>query len=168
MYCFFRKDCDRQIPVSIEDINRIEKKFKITFPDVLKKYYLEHNGEFIHTVYIPIYYNDGTSGITSVHEIIPLINNESKYYNVEHIKEEEMNEPEKLGINLRVRNNFIPLAINQGGDIYYWDSNDEKVYISFNDDEDENGLEIPYYICSSVDEMFKLMNEAYEKEINNS
>lgn len=75
-----------------------------------------------------------------------------------------MSEPEEYGWSLRVRNNFIPLAGDQGSDIYYWDSNDGKVYISFNDDEDENGLEIPYYVCSSVEEMFRLMNEAYEKE----
>ncbi|MBQ3160714.1 MAG: SMI1/KNR4 family protein [Oscillospiraceae bacterium] len=162
MYNFFREDCDKYIPVSEDDINRVEKKLGIVFPDVLRKYYLEHNGKRIHTLYIP----ECDGEITGVHDIIPIITNEiihgiKSEFSVECIKENELNEPWN-----RVASYLIPLAINEGGDIYYWDTNDGKVYISFNADEDENGMEIPYYVCSSVDEMFRLMNEAYEKKIN--
>ena len=161
MYNFFREDCDRYIPVSEDDIKRIENTLGIVFPDVLRKYYLEHNGKCIHTVDILSY--DGQ--VTGVHDIIPIIDNNiihgiKSEFSVECIKYNELNEPWN-----RVASNLIPLAINEGGDIYYWDSNDGKVYISFNDDEDENGMEIPYYVCSSVDEMFRLMNEAYEKKM---
>lgn len=162
MYNFFREDCDKYIPVSEDDINRVEKKLGIVFPDVLRKYYLEHNGKYIHTVDIP--WAD-TDDITGVAEILSLTSDDE--FNVECIKKKELNEPyDKWVGHLRIRTNLIPLAINEGGDIYYWDTNDGKVYISFNADEDENGMEIPYYVCSSVDEMFRLMNEAYEKKIS--
>lgn len=171
MYNFFHEDYDKYIPVSEDDINRVEKKLGIVFPDVLRKYYLEHNGKYIHTVYIPNADTD-MGDITGIADIIPVITNEiihgiKSEFSVECIKENELNEPyDKWVGHLRIKTNLIPLAINEGGDIYYWDSNDGKVYISFNADEDENGMEIPYYVCSSVDEMFRLMNEAYEKKIN--
>ena len=159
-------DDGKFFPVTEADIERIEKKFKVTFPDVLKRYYLKHNAKFIHGEKI-----QGPGGEeVYIHDIFPLIStpiNEfgvKNEYSVECIKDNEINEPNELGYQ-RVRNNFIPLAINQGGNIYYWDSNDGKVYISYNADEDENGLEIPYYVCSSVEEMFKLMDEAYEKRL---
>lgn len=158
-------DDGKFFPITEADIDRIEKKFRITFPDVLKRYYLKHNAKFIHGEKI----QELGGEEAYIHDIFPLISipiNEfgvKNDYSVECIKDNEMNEPNEFGY-LRIRNNFIPLAINQGGNIYYWDSNDGKVYISYNADEDENGLEIPYYVCSSVGEMFRLMDEAYERE----
>lgn len=163
MFDFVKQDSlSSLMPVTNEDISRIEKKFSIVFPDILKEYYLKYNGMYIHTVELS--YDDGE--ITGVHEIIPVITNEMidgtipDEYSVECIKENELNEPYN-----RVLPNLIPFAVNEGGDYYYWDTKDGKVYISFNADEDENGTEIPYYICSSVDEMFRLMSEEYEKEM---
>ena len=77
-------------------------------------------------------------------EIIPLINSNSGL-NVESIKEKEMNDP--FIKRFRVKKSLILLAVNECGDIYYWDSNDGRVYICFSADENENGMEIPYYIC---------------------
>lgn len=163
MFDFVKQDSlSSLMPVTNEDISRIEKKFSIVFPNILKEYYLKYNGMYIHTVELS--YDDGE--ITGVHEIIPVITNEvidggiTSEFSVECIKENELNEPYN-----RVLPNLIPFAINEGGDYYYWDTKDGKVYISFNADEDENGTEIPYYICSSVDEMFRLMSEEYEKEM---
>lgn len=163
MFDFVKQDSlSSLMPVTNEDISRIEKKFSIVFPDILKEYYLKYNGMYIHTVELS--YDDGE--ITGVGGIIPVITNEMidgtipDEYSVECIKENELNEPYN-----RVLPNLIPFAINEGGDYYYWDTKDGKVYISFNADEDENGTEIPYYICSSVDEMFRLMSEEYEKEM---
>lgn len=161
----YSKDDGEYVPVTNADIDRIEKKFEITFPDVLRKYYLEHNAKWIHSV--EIHELGGCKAY--IHEILPIINTPinkwgiENEYSVECIKDNEMNEPNELGY-LRIRNNFVPLAIDGGCNTYYWDSNDGKVYISYNDNEDENGLEIPYFVCSSVEEMFKLMDEAYEKK----
>ena len=162
----YAEDDGEYVSVTNEDIDRVEKKFNIVFPAVLRKYYLEHNAKWINGVEI----QEPGADVVYIHEMIPIINTplnkwgHKNGYSVECIKEEEMNEIEEFG-QLRVRNNFIPLAINEGGDNYYWDSNDGKVYISYNADEDENGFEIPYYVCSSVEEMFRLMDEAYDKKI---
>lgn len=163
MFNFIMQDSlSNFMPVTNKDISRIEKKFSIVFPDILKKYYLKYNGTSIYTVELS--YDGGE--ITGVHEIIPVITNEMidgripSEFSVECIKENELNEPYN-----RVQPNLIPFAINEGGDYYYWDTKDGKVYISFNEDEDENGTEIPYYVCSSVEEMFRLMSEVYEKEV---
>lgn len=161
----YSEDDGEYVPVTNADIDRIEKKFEIVFPDVLRKYYLEHNAKWIHSIVINAPDEDGSC----IHEILPIINTPinkwgiENEYSVECIKDNEMNEPKELGY-LRIRNNFVPLAIDDGCNTYYWDSNDGKVYISYNDNEDENGLEIPYYVCSSVEEMFRLMDEAYEKK----
>ena len=161
----YSEDEGEYVPVTEADIDRIEKKYEIIFPNVLRKYYLDNNAKWIHSV--KIYSDDGAE--VEINGIIPLINRPlnkhgiKNTYSVECIKDSEINELEEFGY-LRIERNFIPLAIDCGGNICRWDSNDGKVYISFNDDEDENGLEIPYYVCSSVEEMFRLMNEAYEKE----
>ena len=155
---------DVYMPVSENDINRIERELNIALPDVLRKYYLEHNGKYIKLVKIKKDNNgdDGMGDTADIAQMLPLTSDDE--FNVECIKKNELNEPNDEWVgHLRIRTNFIPLAINGGGDIYYWDSNDGKVYISFNACEDENGMEIPYYVCSSVDKMFRLMNEAYEK-----
>lgn len=161
-------DFGKFFPVTEADIERIEKKFKITFPEILREYYLKHNAKFINGVTI----QEPGGEEADIYNIIPLIGTPldkdglKNEYSVECIKDNEMNEPEELGC-LRIRNNFIPLALDMGCNIYYWDSNDGKVYISFNDNDDEDGLEIPYFVCSSVEEMFGLMDEAYEKMIKN-
>lgn len=159
-------DFGKFFPVTEADIDRIEKKFKITFPEILREYYLKHNAKFINGVTI----QEPGGEEADIYNIIPLIGTPlykdglKNGYSVECIKDSEMNEPEEFGC-LRIRNNFIPLALDMGGNIYYWDSNDGKVYISYNADEDEDGLETPYFVCSSVEEMFGLMDEAYEKMI---
>ncbi|MDE6595277.1 MAG: SMI1/KNR4 family protein [Oscillospiraceae bacterium] len=162
----YSKDDGEYVPVTNEDIDRIEKKFGIKFPDILREYYLKYNAKWIHSVEIHAPGGDEAE----IHEILPIINTPinrwgiKNEFSVECIKDNEMNEPNEYGWPLRIRNNFVPLALDGCGDTYYWDSNDGKVYISFCANEDENGLEIPYYVCSSVEEMFKLMDEAYEKE----
>lgn len=42
MFNFVKQDslCDDYTPVTKEDISRVENKFSIVFPDILKEYYL--------------------------------------------------------------------------------------------------------------------------------
>lgn len=161
----YSKEDGEYVPVSNADIDRIEKRFGIVFPDVLRKYYLKHNAKWIHSTEIDT--PDGDK--RCIADILPIINTPvnrwgiENEYSVECIKANEISEPEEYGCPLRVRNNFIPLAGDQGSGTYYWDSTNGKVYVSFNADEDENGLEIPYYICPSVEEMFGLMDRAYNR-----
>lgn len=113
MFNFIMQDSlSNFMPVTNKDISRIEKKFSIVFPDILKKYYLKYNGTSIYTVELS--YDGGE--ITGVHEIIPVITNEMidgripSEFSVECIKENELNEPYN-----RVQPNLIPFAINEGG-----------------------------------------------------
>lgn len=113
----YPEDAGEYVPVTNEDIDRIEKKFGIKFPDILREYYLKYNAKWIHSIVINAPDEDGSC----IHDILPIINtpiNEfgvKNEYSVECIKDNEMNEPNEYGWPLRVRNNFIPLAINQGG-----------------------------------------------------
>lgn len=155
----YSEDEGEYVPVTEADIDRIEKKYEIIFPNVLKKYYLDNNAKWIHSV--KIYSDDGAE--VEINGIIPLINRPlnkhgiKNTYSVESIKGSEINELEEFGY-LRIERNLIPLAIDCGGNICRWDSNDGKVYISYNGDEDASGLEIQYCVCSSVEKMFELIN----------
>lgn len=52
MFNFVIQNSERKyIPVTEDDINRIEEKFGIVFPDILRKYYVEHNGK-TYTLYM--------------------------------------------------------------------------------------------------------------------
>jgi len=155
MFNFVIQNSERKyIPVTEADINRIEEKFGIVFPDILRKYYIEYNGKNIHTVYVPV---EGENYSIGVDDIIPLLNSVHDY-NIEAIKDDEIN----YGW---VAKELIPFAITDGGDEFYWNADDGRVYAIFADDgEDENGMLIPRYICSSVDELFRRMDKIYEKK----
>lgn len=148
---------DKYFPVSDEDINRIEKKFSAVFPAVLREFYLKHNGKNIYMTYIAVDDTDYNSedSFISVDDVLPLLSSDP-YYNVEAIKEEESEEG-------YIPDSFIPFAVTQGGDNFYWNSDDRKVYVYFDDGTNENGKFSGYLVCSSVEEMFRRMNEAHEK-----
>ena len=46
----YAEDDGEYVSVTNEDIDRVEKKFNIVFPAVLRKYYLEHNAKWINGV----------------------------------------------------------------------------------------------------------------------
>lgn len=149
-------------PVSYDDISSVEKKFGIEFPSVLKEFYLKHNGRYIHMTYIDVddAECDGEDSYISVDAILPLVGrNPHPYYSVEAITEEQIQEG-------WIPDNFIPFAITQGGAYFHWKVDDGKVYIIYDEGTGVDGGWTKYLICSSVEEMFKRMNEAYEKEIN--
>lgn len=45
MWNNYSEDDGEYVPVTNEDIDRIEKKFGIKFPDILREYYLKHNAK---------------------------------------------------------------------------------------------------------------------------
>lgn len=152
----FKRDT-RFIPISVTDIEKFQEKYGVILPDALREFYINHNGNYIHTVYIPAD-NDRFEGeMIGVHEILPLQASDEDDCSVEYIKDKDLSEP-------WIDPKLVPFAIDECGDVWYWDMYDGKVCIVFDEDEDENGMLIPWYVCSSVEEMFKLMNEAYEKD----
>ena len=50
---------------------------------------------------------------------------------------------------------MVPLAYDHGGERYYWNTEDESVYFI-------NGIDIenPIFVCKTIDEFFKLIEEA--------
>lgn len=50
---------------------------------------------------------------------------------------------------------MVPLAYAHGGERYYWNTEDESVY--FIDGQD---IENPVFVCKTIDEFLKLIEEA--------
>lgn len=83
MFSFVYQDSERKyIPVTEGDIRRIEEKFGVIFPEILKYYYIKYNAKYIHTVY---FFVDSDNYEISIDDIIPLLNNIPNY-DVESVK----------------------------------------------------------------------------------
>lgn len=48
--------------------------------------------------------------------------------------------------------NMVPIAQNRGGDIYYWNTSNENIFLYYCDD-----IENPIYICENVRALFEIM-----------
>ena len=54
--------------------------------------------------------------------------------------------------------NMLPLAMNGGGDTYYWDRNNENVYLYYDDD-----IENPIFICENIESFFELLSQSIDE-----
>ena len=72
------------IPITNDEIDFINCEFNIRIPQILRQYYIMHNGKYMHNVYINFENN-----IRCLHYIIPLIGNNSylKLYNLHIVYE---------------------------------------------------------------------------------
>ena len=100
------------IKVSDIDIVRIQDKYGIEMLENLKRFYLEHNGE---KIYLCIFGDDRQYEIA---KFLPLTGKNS----VERVKDNDL-------IDGFIPRNFIPFARDRGGDYYYWDNDDAKIYL---------------------------------------
>ena len=123
------------------DIKEVEERFNITFPPVLRNFYLEHNGDKIREC------------------IFKLKGNEYMVHDMHYIKIKE-----QVSVDLvyqwqlddgDISPNMIPFAYDLGGESYYWSTENGKVYFINGED-----IENPQYVCESINEFFKLMEEA--------
>ena len=142
MFDFILKE--QQEPLkAIESILNLEKKYKIVFPDVLKNLYAKSEGGKIKLCVFKI---DGFDyEVSSIISVVP----EGFYF-------EKIADSDRDDGFLPV--SFYPFASNRGGDIYYWDSETKKVYLSLADD-----IENPILISDSIEEFIILL----EKSIRN-
>lgn len=138
MYKFIKETKKKFEKASEEAIKRVENKYNIAFPEILRNYYLEYNIEYIRT----IRFKAGIDGNKefSVHGI-------NEFKNVEQHKDIEIKE----GWTHKA---FYPFAYDEGGNAYYWSSKDGKVYLLFSDD-----IENEIFVCDSVKELFKIMED---------
>lgn len=142
----FIESQDLEKNVSNEYIDSIEKELNIKFPNVLREYYLKHNGANLKECSFKI------AGIDqfSLDIIIPL-----KYGTTPLEKEYKW-----VLENEYIANENIPLAVDMDGDNYYWNSKNGKVYyISV-----EN-VENPILVCNSVEEFFEILNKSIDETI---
>lgn len=121
------------------ELEQIERKYQIVFPDVLRNYQIDHNGARIKLCII-------SKGETQyeVSRIIPLSGEGLTF--------------EKIVDNDRedgfVSTDLYPLASNRGGDLYYWSIKDNGVYLLYADD-----IEHPITICQDVSTFFEFLRQ---------
>lgn len=122
---------------SVDAILMLEKKYSITFPNVLKEYYLKYDGEKIKLTTFII---DGYE--CEVTKIVPIMADSMNFENI-------TDNDKRDGF---IPNIFYPLARDRGGNYYYWSSVSEKVFLVFVDD-----FENPFKICDTVEEFFEIL-----------
>ena len=136
MYKFIR-ECEEVSLVNEDQIKELEVAWSISFPESLKDYYKNNNGCKIK---VCIFYIDGFE--YEISEILPL-----KYgpFTFEDVLAN--NRGDEI-----IPTNMIPIAQNRGGDIYYWDTSNENIFLYYCDD-----IENPIYICENVRALFEIM-----------
>jgi len=141
----FIENYDINKNVNINYINEVERKFNITFPNILKEFYLKYNYSNIKECDFDIV----LLGAFLVEDILPL-----KYgnYNFEKIYTTVLESD-------WIAKEFIPFATDISGDHFYWNSNSGKVYYISHED-----CENPILICNNIDEFFTLMNKCCNQE----
>lgn len=113
-------------------------------PKSLEEFYLKYDGA---SIYLILFQIDGYE--YEVSKILPLFDGECSVYEFYKMDRED-------GI---IRDTLIPFARNRGGDYYYWDTNDYKVYILYGDD-----IENEILISDTMDGFFELLeNNIYEE-----
>ncbi len=141
---------DNHIPITNDDMIRFEKYFDIAIPDILKHYYLLHNGNYIQNVFVS--FNDESY---CVHGIIPLSDPDS-LFSVEKILDDEITQT-------YLDDRLIPFAYDEGGSFFCWHRDDHRVYFSCDAVLDENDMELSIYMCDSVEEFFNGMLDSFKK-----
>lgn len=134
MYRFLKEE--PPLPVTLEEIELIEKIFQIQFPQILKDFYLQYNAVKMHLCVFSVNGNEYEAA-----KIIPL----KADHAFECIRTNELKDD-------FIPESFMPLARNRGGDYYYWDSKSEAVYLLYSD-----CIENPILICDSIEAFFDLL-----------
>ena len=119
-------------------IETVEQKYNITFPYKLKEYYSLYNGVPIKLCTFII--NDTEY---EVNRILPLI---STSLSVDSIAQNDR-------IDNFISNEWFPFAQDRGGDIYYWNTNNETIALIRCDN-----IENPIKICNNITDFFHIMN----------
>lgn len=139
MYGFIKEERENT-HISDGDISEIEKKYGVSFPAILREYYLRHNGDKIRLCIFTVDYEE-----FGVAELVELKYGSCSFEKlVENDREDEI-----------IDEHLYPLANNEGGDYFYWDARDGNVYMIYCDD-----IENPVPVCASVEEFLELMEKS--------
>ena len=145
MFYKFIIETNAAMNVSKEYIESLEAKWKIQFPEVLVDYYLHYNMSLTAECSFTLELAKGEDSEFILDCMIPL-----KYGTIPLEKEYEA----VLDDEAR-SDDFIPLAYDMDGDLYYWHKKTYAVwYIS------HENVENPIFICDSVEKYFDLLNQS--------
>lgn len=142
MYKFLRSGRSG-IKLEESEIKAVEEMFDFKFPPILFDFYLLYN---VQDIKLCIFEIDNYS--YGVRTMIPLKQGAITF-------EEIVSNDRQDGF---IDENMLPLAMNEGGDFYYWDKNNEHVYFYYDDD-----IENPIFICENIESFFKLLSQSIDE-----
>ena len=144
MYAFIEK-ANTEIDSGLveSEISALEGEYGIVFPPVLKDYYTAFDASEIKVCVI---LTDEYE--FEVSDIIPICGEELTFREI-------TNENREDGW---ISKDFYPLAMNEGGDLYYWSTQSGYVFFLPNDH-----IEHPVKVCNSIGEFFYLMEHGIEE-----
>lgn len=136
----FLKDTKKHEGTTEKDIEAIEAKYSIVFPEIVKSFYLDYDGNKIKLCRLEV---EGYS--CEVAKIIPINGSGLTFEKiVENDREDGL-----------VSSDLYPIAGDRGGDLYYWSSKTGRVYLVLSED-----IENPFEISKTVKDFFELLNKA--------
>ena len=130
------------IPSKTETLDALERNYGISVPKELKDYYLQYGDSEIKWCKFKL-----NNILYDVAAMIPIEKNNSLSFDnvMKDIKD-------------WIPANLYPFAYNAGGDFYFWNSKNLKVYIIFSDTFELT----PDYICDSIGEFFNMMDHSVQ------
>ncbi len=138
MFDFIKED-EQDHQDSINRIFSLEEKYKIRFPSLLKDFYSKYDGASMELSKFEV-----GNTICEVSKIIPII---AEKMDFESIVDNDR-------IDGLLPETYYPLARDRGGNIYYWDSTNENIYVVYNDD-----YENPFKVANSISDFFELLTK---------
>ena len=133
----FLKDTQIHGRTKESDIVRLEQKYSIVFPSVLKEFYLRYDGNPIKLCLFKV---DGYP--CEVADIVPMT---ASGLTFEKIVENDRDD----GI---ISDDLYPIARNRGGDLYYWSTKTGRVWLLLAD-----SIDAPFLVAEDIGSFFKLL-----------
>lgn len=121
-------------------MKRLEAKYDISFPPVLREFYRRHDGQKIALCKFRV-----NGYWCEVSSIVPIC---AERMNFERITDNDRED----GF---ISSLLFPLAMDRGGNLYYWQKGTEKVFLLLSDD-----IENPFLVTSSIQAFFDLLERA--------
>ena len=123
-------------------MERLEAKYDISFPPVLREFYRQHEGQKIELCKFQV-----NGYWCEVSSIVPLCVGRMTFERITDNDRED-------GF---ISSLLFPLAMDRGGNLYYWQKDTEKVFLLLSDD-----IENPFLVANSIQAFFDLLEQATE------
>ena len=128
----YKFNMEEKRPIKLDSIEKFEKENNIKFPKLLKNYWLEYGDAPIKECNFK-----DKKYLTNLRQIC-------SPFKEDNLKKEGF-----------IPNSFYAIAYDAGGNYFYWNSEDDKIYMAFDEDIDN-----PFVFFNSVEEMFKEMEKS--------